>query len=206
MQAELPTPPQVAGALERVYARPALAPPEPGLLDPVREAIGRFWDAVGRFFSRLGIGDAGGEWLHWLIVGILAAVGVAIVAYFLHQSLSRLGEPGLRSRPAEDAAGAGARARSAPEWDALASRLAREGRYREAALALYQALLLRLEAAGALRYDAAKTPGDYRRETRPHPRGRALGEFLRGFEPVAFGGRALAADGYERLRRTAEEG
>jgi hypothetical protein len=205
VQADLPTPPQVAEALERVYARPALGPPPPGLLDPLWEAVGRVRDAVGRFFGRLG-GGGDTEWLFWVVVVVLAAVGVAIVVYFLHQTLSRLGDAPSRGGAAEESGSRGARARSAPEWDALAARLAREGRYREAALALYQGLLLRLEAAGVVRYDPAKTPGDYRREARPHPRGRALGEFLRGFEPVAFGGRPIAADGYERLRAAAGEG
>lgn len=201
MQAELPTRPAVAEALERVYARPELSPPAPGPLDPVREWIDRFWSAVRRFFAPLGDLQGDAPWLYWLIIVSLALLGLAIVGYFLHQTLSGLGR--APDRPEAGAAEPGARARTAPAWDALAAKLAGEGRYREAALALYQALLLRLETAGALRYDPAKTPGDYRREARPHPQGRALAAFLRGFEPVAFGGRPIAADGYERLRATA---
>ena len=35
---------------------------------------------------------------------------------------------------------------------------------------------------------------------------RALGAFLRLFEPVAFGGRGLDAEGWERMRTAAAEG
>jgi hypothetical protein len=203
VQGELPTRGGVAEALERVYARPELGPPPPGLLDPVREWIDRVLRAVGRLFSRVFDIQGDSPWLHWLVVTLLAVLGVVIIGFLLHQTLSRLGADSPRRGNAEASIARGARARSAPEWDALAARLAGEGRYREATLALYQALLLRMEAAGALRYDPAKTPGDYRREVRPHPQGPVLGAFLRGFEPVAFGGRTLEADGYDRLRAAA---
>lgn len=202
MQAELPAAERVAQALERAYARPEFAPRAPGLLDPVREAIGRAWRWVGSLFEGV-FSRADSPVVFWTLVVILVAAALAIVGYFLFSTLSHLhgGAPGAGAGGAPDAGGA--RARTAPEWDALAARLAREGRFREAALALYQSLLLRLEAGGALRYDPAKTPGDYRREARPHPQGRRLAAFLRGFEPVAFGGRGLAAEGYERLRAAA---
>jgi hypothetical protein len=56
-----------------------------------------------------------------------------------------------------------------------------------------------------VRFDPAKTPGDYRREARKHPAvGPGLGGFLRHFEPVAFGGRPVDGARYERLRAAAE--
>ena len=206
MQAELPAAAEVAEALARVYARPELAPRPPGRLDPLWEAIRGFWRRVGELLGGLGDLRADTPWLYWTILVLLAAAGASIVVYFLYQVLSRLGEAAPRSRgePGE-APVRGARARTAAGWEDLAARLAAAGRHREAALALYQGVLLRLEAAGALRYDPAKTPGDYRRETRPHPRGGALAAFLRGFEPVAFGGRTIGAEGFERLRSAAAE-
>lgn len=208
MQTALPTAAEVSRALEQTYARPELAPPRPGLFDPVRDAIDRVWGWVASLFEGLGGLRADAPFLYWAILVLLAAAAGSIVVYFLYQTLSRLGDPSFgRSATAGEQGGPrGARARTPPEWDALAARLAREGRFREAALALYQGVLLRMEAAGAVRYDPAKTPGDYRREARPHPRGAALAAFLRGFEPVAFGGRPLGADGYERLRAAAAGG
>ncbi|WP_414678865.1 DUF4129 domain-containing protein, partial [Longimicrobium sp.] len=50
----------------------------------------------------------------------------------------------------------------------------------------------------------SKTPGDYRREVRAQPdAARTLTGFLRRFEPVAFGGRAVDAQAYEALREAA---
>jgi hypothetical protein len=93
---------------------------------------------------------------------------------------------------------------SAASWESAAAAAAAAGRWREASLALYQVLLHRLDAVGAVRYDAAKTPGDYRRELR-RDRG-ALGvldAFLGPFEPIAFGGRPADAVIFERLRDAA---
>lgn len=207
MQTTLPTESQVRTALERVYARPELAPPEPGPLDGVRAFFGR---VLGRIFDWLGsFGALRGEnpVVYWIVMGALIALGLGIVFYFIQNTLLRLGSADPAPRPERGPAGAiDARARTAAEWEEEARRAAAAGRYRDAAVALYQALLLRLEAAGTLRYDPAKTPGDYRREARRSPQAAgALTGFLRGFEPVVFGGRALDAAGYERLRGAAGE-
>jgi hypothetical protein len=207
MQIALPAEPQVRTALERVYARPELAPRPPGPLD----GIGRWFRGVlariAEWFDSFGALRGASPFLYWLVLWVLIAVGVAIVVYLVTNTLSRLdagGGDAPRSRGAGEAIDA--RARTAAEWEEEARRAAAAGRFREAAVALYQALLLRLEAAGALRYDPAKTPGDYRRETRRAPQAAgALTAFLRGFEPVVFGGRTLDAAGYERLRGAAGE-
>jgi hypothetical protein len=207
MQATLPTEPQVRAALERVYARPELAPPQPGPFDGIRAFFGRL---MGRLFDWLsGLGSLRGDnpIVYWLVIGALIALGLGIVVYFIRNTLLRLGAADPAPR-VERGPGAviDARARTAGEWEDEARRAAAAGRYREAAVALYQALLLRLEAAGTLRYDPAKTPGDYRREAKRSPQAAgALTGFLRGFEPVVFGGRRLDAAGYERLRGAAGE-
>lgn len=192
-------------ALERVYARPELAPREPGPLDGIREAIGRVLARIGEWF--LGFGALRGEnpVVFWLVMAVLIAAGLAIVGYFIRNTLLRLGQEPAGPRTPRGPAGAlDARARTAGEWEEQARASAAAGRFRDAAVALYQALLLRLEAAGALRYDPAKTPGDYRRETRGRDAAAgALTGFLRTFEPVVFGGRALDAEGYDRLRGAA---
>lgn len=207
MQASLPTEPQVRAALERVYARPELAPRAPGPLDGVRAAFGRLLRRIAEWFGSFGDLRSDSPVVYWIVMGGLIALGLAIIAYFVHATLLRLGQGGPAPRARADAPPGGpvdARARTAGEWEDEARRAAAADRYREAAVALYQALLLRLEAAGALRYDPAKTPGDYRRETRRAPQAAgALTAFLRGFEPVVFGGRALDAAGYDRLRGAA---
>lgn len=142
----------------------------------------------------------------YLVVAWLVAALIALVGHIVWTALqvARRGEGGTASAGKTPAP---KKPRDAADWEAEAARLAGEGRLREAAAALYQALLLRLDALGAVRWDASKTPGDYRREARKHPEAaRALGGFLRLFEPVAFGGRDLDANGWERLRTAAAEG
>lgn len=206
MQASLPTDPQVRAALERVYARPELAPRPPEPMDGVGAFFRRVLGRIGDWFESFGALRGDSPLVYWLVMGALIALGLGIIAYFVRNTLSRL-EEGSAPRAARGPGQAiDARARTAGEWEEEARRAAAAGRFRDAAVALYQALLLRLEASGILRYDPAKTPGDYRREARRDPRAAgALSAFLRGFEPVVFGGRALDAAGYDRLRGAAGE-
>ncbi|HEU4884702.1 MAG TPA: DUF4129 domain-containing protein [Longimicrobium sp.] len=205
MQAGIPTAAQVDEALRRTYARPELKPREPGALDGVRAWWRDFWMRIGHWLGGLGDLRSESPVLYWLMIAVLVAAGLAILGYLLWSTLLRMEERGSIAPAAVGRSAApNARARSAAEWEDEARRAAGAGRYREAAVALYQALLLRLEAAGAVRYDPAKTPGDYRREARRDPRAAgALTAFLRGFEPAVFGGRTLDGEGYERLRTAA---
>ncbi|HEX6369560.1 MAG TPA: DUF4129 domain-containing protein [Longimicrobium sp.] len=206
MQARIPTAAQVDEALRRTYARPELTPREPGPLDGLRAWWRQLWSRVGDLLSRFGDLRGDNPVVYWMVIGVLVAAALAIIGYLLWSTLLGMAERGsvAHPSPAGRAAAPNARARTAAEWEEEARRAAAAGRYREAAMALYQALLLRLEAAGAVRYDPAKTPGDYRREARRDPRASgALAAFLRGFEPAVFGGRALDGEGYERLRAAA---
>lgn len=201
---QVPTGARIDQALSRVYTRPELQPREPGAMDAFNEWRRDVFIRVGEWLSRFGGLRSENPIVYWLVIGALAAAGVSILVYLLWNTLARLEERGPAPRPDAHDGRVNARARTAAEWEEQARRAAAEGRFREAAVALYQALLLRLEAAGALRYDPAKTPGDYRRETRRDPRASgALTAFLRGFEPAVFGGRALDGEGYERLRAAA---
>lgn len=205
MQAALPSPARVGQALEKTYARSELAPPKPGALDPVRRFFARILEAIGEWLDRIPALHSASPVLFWLIVGTLGLAAAFLVALLLKRLFERLGESGPAAARAR-AEGARERPRDAGGWEDEARRLAGAGRYREAAVALYQALVLRMDAAGAVRFDPSKTPGDYRREARPHPLSRALGAFLRVFEPAVFGGRPLDAAAYERLRAAAGEG
>jgi hypothetical protein len=205
VQARIPSAEEVQQAVARVYARPEYQEHH-GIRDWINrklaEAFGWLSDKLGSF-SELRLSH---PWIFWLVVGWLAIAAVALLAHLVWTAVqaARRGEP--------EAGGATGKAaklkpRSAADWEAEAARLAAEGRLREASAALYQALLLRLDGRGAVRFDPSKTPGDYRREARPHPEAaRALTGFLRLFEPVAFGGRGLDAEGWERMRTAAAEG
>ncbi|MBB4639332.1 DUF4129 domain-containing protein [Longimicrobium terrae] len=192
-------------AVEAVYRRPEYNPEPPeSVWDRLMEPIANAWEWL---INRLGISDGlrfTAPYVFLLILALLSIAALAILG-FLVWSAVRTTRP---DRPGAGSATGGrvrlTRPRSVDEWDDEARRLAAEGRLREASVALYHALLLRLEQRGALRYDPSKTPGDYRREVRGQAdAARTLTGFLRRFEPIVFGGRAVDAQSYEALRQAA---
>lgn len=203
-----PTPAETEAALREVFARPELTPPPP---TPLSQWLSRAWERVtglwSRLFPDLALSDTASGVLGWTIVGVLAVLGLGIALHLLLQAGGAWrGRSGER-REAAPGGLASSRGLRAGDWEALARRAAEEGRWRDASLALYQALLFRLHDRGVLRYDPSKTPGDYRRELRrAGGAGQPFERFVRLFEPVAFGGRALDGEGYERLRTLASEG
>jgi hypothetical protein len=201
----LPTAAQVQQALAEVYARPEFREQKHGFGEWLMQKLAAAVQWIGRHLSWLSELRHTNPTLFLMIVVWLVATALAIVVHLVWTAVqvARRGE----ATPAGDAGGKKPKPRTAADWEAEAARLAADGKLREAAAALYQALLLRLDAVGVVRFDASKTPGDYRREARKHPEAaRALGGFLRIFEPVAFGGRALDGEGWERLRAAAAEG
>jgi hypothetical protein len=200
MTIQLPEAGEVDRALALVYSHPELAPPAPS---PWRVWLGELWDrmraVLASLFPDLQVGSGDLYLIVW-IVAALAAVVTAAVAVHLVRGGSAWWK-GRERRVAPTAAGDRSGAASAGDWDVRARALADAGRWRDAVLALYQALLLRLDSRGTVRYDAAKTPGDYRRESRDDmAAAHLLDQFLRGFEPVAFGARAIDRDGYQTLQ------
>lgn len=193
-------------AVAAVFQRPEFtAPTLSGPLARLAEWSQQVRAAVGEWLARLFVSSGGGTVLFWIFVAWLALTALALGIYFARSTRRgwRARDRGVSTASGEDVPGVA----GAAEWEARARRAAAEERWRDAALALYQALLHRLEERGAVRYDAAKTPGDYRRESR-HNLGaaRMLDGFLRAWEPVAFGGRAADAAGYSGLRELAAEG
>jgi hypothetical protein len=205
-QTQLPTAEEIDRALREVYARPEFRPrPEGSFWDIILKPIGRLLRWLGEKLSGFrGLEDTA-PWVYYLIVAWLALTALAIIGHLVFTAISAMPERRRQRLEAPDAAPRRG-PRTAQDWEAEARRAAAAGNLREAALALYQAVLLRLDSRGAVRFDPSKTPGDYRREVRRHPElATPFGSFLRGFEPVAFGGRALDPAGYERLRSAAGE-
>jgi hypothetical protein len=203
VQSRLPTAAEVERAVATVYTRPEFSHAESPWA-PVWRWVARQLAHVETWIRQLRQMEHTNPVLFWIIVGWLVLAGVAILVHLAWTAVQS-----ARSADrvvAEKADARRGRPKTVVDWEEEARRAAAEGRLREAALALYQALVLRLDARGAVRFDPSKTPGDYRREARAHPEAaKALGSFLRGYEPVAFGGRAIDAAGYERLRVTADE-
>jgi hypothetical protein len=201
----LPSTAEVDAALADAYARPELSPPAPpGWRVWLVERLNQLLDWVVSLLPTPQIGEGGAGALSWAVIVVIALIAVAAL---LRVTRALATARGAAPRSGTGAgAGATARAEGVEDWRERARMAADAGRWREAALALYHALLLRFDAEGAVRYHPAKTPGDYRREVRRDPRASSLLErFLGPFEPVAFGARALDAEGFARLSRLVDE-
>jgi hypothetical protein len=202
-----PHPEAVAEALARVYARPEFT--ERALPGPL-QLLADAWAAF-----RVWLGSVVGEGIEAVAAVPLLRVAVlvlfALLVYLLARLLvrSQLDRLGRRS-PAAHGGGGGGLGGLASEpgdsagWNALAGRAASEGRLRDAALALYQAVVHGLGEAGLVRVHEGKTPGDYRREVRARPGAAAAFEsFLRVLLPLAFGSRPPDEPAYLQLRDAA---
>lgn len=199
---------EIERALDAVLARPEFAPAEPPLvyrwlgqlMDWVGDAV---WPFLSRFVPDPDWSHPGWELLGLSLLGLGALLGAALVVYLIVLSV-RWGRGRSRRIPR-----AGQQAPVGPvgpaEWEALAALSAERGDWREAALALYQAVILRLGERGVVRVERAKTPGEYRREARRE--GAALAgpfeAFLSWFERVAYGRSEPGADQYDSLLTSA---
>jgi len=205
MAQRLPTAEEVQRAVTTVYSRPEYAERH-GIREWFREKMAELFAWLADKLGSFGELRFTNPWIFWLVVAWLAIAAVLLLGHLVWTAL----QAARRAEPEGESTGGKAvkpKPRTAADWEAEAARLSAEGKLREAAAALYQALLLRLDGRGAVRFDPSKTPGDYRREARPHPEAaRALTAFLRLFEPVAFGGRGLDREGWERMRLAAAEG
>lgn len=191
---------EVAEALARVYARPEFRTREPPrliqrVLELVERAFEAFLDLMGRMLP--GALTELAPFLTWVIVFVLVAAAVLAVWRLSEHYIDRGSKAGRATATAPAPA---PRPRTAADWEALAAGAAARGSYREAALALYQAVLARLAERGALHLREGKTPGDYERELRRDPE---LSPAFRGFIglllPVAWGSRAPVAGDFEKL-------
>lgn len=209
LQRKPPGPTELDRAVEAVLARPEFAGRE--LPAPLRWMVD-LWtsarQAAWNAFRELVDASGAASVLVWLFVGWLTVTLVALLVHLGYTAV-RAWRARDRSRDRggtpEGTADAGAGSRPAT-WEERAGRDAAEGRLREAAVALYRAVLLRLDERGVLSFDPSKTPGDYRRETADDPASAgALRRFLQRFEPIAFGGRAVSPAAWERLVSAARE-
>ena len=198
---------EVERALNAVLARPEYAPTRPPLLYRAMTAIGDWfehdiWPVLSRLLPHPDWSSPAWKVVGTALIGAGALAGAALFVYLV--VLAGRAWQGRHRRAAGASAG-GRGPVAAAEWEALAAAAARRGDWREAAQALYQGVVRRLEERGVVRVDGAKTPGDYRREVR---RGGSelltpLEAFLGGFERVAYGRTEPEPGHYDRLRAAA---
>lgn len=198
---------RVDSALAEIMARPEYAPASPPPLYRALEAAARWVMNALEAFANWLIPHAELSPSTWTTVGLVlralgTLLGVALLGYLLFLLIRAV----QRRRRAVGREGEEpAVAASAEDWEALAQAAAARQDWRAAAMALYQAVLLRLSNDGALTLDRAKTPGDYRRDLKRDDGALAarFETFLRGFERVAYGAASPGPDHYGRLTASA---
>jgi hypothetical protein len=136
----------------------------------------------------------------------LRAIGLGVAALLVLFVVVRA-VMGARAR--DDRAGSSRRRRggvaaSGDTWLA-ADALARDGRYEDAAHALYRAVIHSVGARERLRLDPAKTSGDYARELRRRgaPSVAAFRAFIARFDVVVYGHRPADAVAFDELQALA---
>jgi hypothetical protein len=198
---------EVAAALARVYARPEFADRE---LAPLLQWMVDTWNAIRSWIASRLLSLAQLEHtapvLFWLVIvglGVMLVLALGHIVFALAQA--------VRGQERQARADGGAAATDVAErdptrWEHRAREAAAAGRLREAALALYHAVVLRLDQQGAVRFRPGKTAGEYRREAHASPAmGGRFDRFLRIFHPLAFGARGPEPAAWESLRSSAAE-
>ena len=157
----------------------------------------RFWAWVGRIFGDVLASVRGSTPLRY---GLLAAAILLVLVVVARIIVNR------RAQTAADAAIVAARRVVRGDPFADAERAAAEGRYTDAAHALYQAVLDSLARGARVRIHRAKTTGDYARELRMSgsPSYGAFRSFGRMFDRIIFGRGECDESGYRALLEQAK--
>lgn len=158
--------------------------------DLLFDALRRLWDAVTAPLRQLRGGQQLADALAIvLLVVAIGALGYLIVRFARRARAARSARPALHTH-ALDAAQAAATLHDA----ALSA--ASAGRWREAAALLWTAELRALDELGRVRYDAARTPGEWRRLVGDP----SFDAFARDAVVALFGDRSVDAALVERMR------
>lgn len=141
-------------------------------------------------------------WLDEVVYGVLAGVGVFLLAWIAWAAR------GLFARPRHAIGRATVEAPARQDATAhrrAAQEAAARGEHVAAVRRLYLYAVARLHERGRVRFDESKTGGDYLWELARGPdRGETFARFLREVERVLFGGRPCGPDLYRDLSGMAE--
>ncbi len=142
---------------DRRFHTAAQRPGEKSWLDYVRFGLKRFWDWITQPFHHL----TGGHTVATVLgIVVLVIVGVLLVAAIVYFARGAFGVRRVRA-PSADVTLLGERDARTLFDAALAA--AEAGRYRDAAVLLWSSALHALDECGRVRYDPARSPGEWRR-------------------------------------------
>lgn len=183
--------------LDTVFAAPAYAwEDETHPLATIRT----WWDRLGDWL------DATRAAHPALFQGLIIALCIVLVAILGHAAwvLQRTLRAAARREGEPAAAPVVAFRRDAAWYLRAADEAAAAGRYREALGLAFEALVLRLEALGSLRWGPGKTARDYAREARLAPADRdRLGGLVGALYRCVYGGAPCGPEEYRTLRGVA---
>jgi hypothetical protein len=169
----------------------------PSLRDQWKARLSRWLMAkVAALLRRLHVNATVGNTFGWIVV----ALAFAVLGYWTWRTLSR------HSRPVVTHVGLPAATQDLRRWvdDAVAA--AERGDYREAIHCAYWAGVSRLEDAGILKRDRARTPREALRLLDSHPDAKTrLGDLTRRFELVWYGYRSVSAADWSGARLQLEQ-
>jgi hypothetical protein len=174
----------------RYHAAPQTAAPKT-VWDLIWEALRKWWHDL-----TAPLGGVLGNDLVTEFVGVMVlAVALAFFAFVAY----RFARPYLGTRRARARAAATALAQDgdAAALRARALAAANEGRYHDAAALLWASALRALDEVGRVRYDPARTPGEWRREVRDP----MFDAFARDAVVALFGDRSVDEALVARMRR-----
>lgn len=182
-----PVPQDAGERLQGILARREFQPPEsePWIVRGV-PWLGRLLDWVEERLRRLvpAVRLPKGRAFEYVVGALLWTIVIALVAYVLRSLWPYLaGGQARREGPGPPAG----RQPGPTDLEARARRLAEAGAYLQASSALYAAVLLRLDKAGALRYEASKTNREHLAEYRGPDRARGpFAELTATFEAFRY--------------------
>jgi hypothetical protein len=132
-----------------------------------------------------------------IALGVAGAIALVVIVRLVVAAQARDAERGAAAR--------GARAGAGEDPWREADRLALEGRFEEAAHALYRGVITGVARAERLRLDPSKTSGDYARELRVRGSSSyvAFRAFVRRFDVAVYGHGGCTAASLDELRRLA---
>lgn len=158
----------------------------------------RFWAWLGRIFVALFSEVRGSATLRYALLAAAALIVLAIIARIV---------VGRRAEASARAAAVASRRVVRGDPFAHAERAAAEGRYTDAAHALYLAVLDSLARGARVRIHRSKTSGDYARELRMagSPAYGTFRSFGRLFDRIIFGRGECDEPGYRALLELARQ-
>lgn len=192
----------IRNALDSVLSAHEFTAPAPSpVASLVRRSVSWVWRGLSHVadwvLARLSVTSP-----TWQVVGRIALLAVAAVGVWLVVRLTRLllSSRGRRESGPGSVGGAEERPRTAADWESRAREASLRRRWRDASVALYHAVVLRLAAEGHVRFADSKTPGEYRREIAAHADlADSVTTFFGTFERVAFARAQAEERDYRRL-------